>query len=234
MNGRIKIKAGLAGLLLLLSVPFCRLRAEEYVKYVQKIFPLHEKTDCLIDSRFGQIVIRQWAFDSVRVEASFRIRGVESWEKESLAGLVGLKGEEWPGTLKISTVTDTAFERQGDLVVEMKIWVPEMLVLDVVNRYGSIYLPYYKASAHLSLSSVYGDIQVDTLEAPSGQEVYLNVAYGKLNVRSCQRAIIRSVYSSLGVEKSRYLQIKAEKSFISLQQTDSLISEGKYNQYKIK
>ena len=50
----------------------------------------------------------------------------------------------------------------------------------------------------------------------------------------CSKALIRSSYSSVDIDKASFLQIKAEKSQIEVQAADTLISEGKYNVYRVK
>lgn len=208
--------------------------AEGYVKYVRQLFPVGEGTHCLMDCKFGRIHLQQWGKDSLLVEASFRVEQAEEWEKESLAEQLGIEVKAWPGVWKMYTQIGEGFEHEGDLAIEMKIFVPRKIVLDVVNRYGDIRVPVYQAVLPLSLTAVYGNIRIDSIASLPGSPVRLNVSYGELDVRNCEKADIRSTYSVVGVKTARYLQIKAEKSAVSLQAADTVLSEGSYNRYEVK
>lgn len=221
----------MAGLCLLF---YCSLQAEGYIKYVRKQFPVSSETNFYLQSEFSRVVLRQWEKDSVLLEASFRVEGVEEWEKEELAEQVGVMSESWPGTLKIRTALDTNFTCTDRLVVELAVWVPGALIMDLVGRYTSFYLPEYTARKHISLTAVYGDIRIDSLASEESVGVFLNVSYGKLDIRDCSRARIHSSYSSVETRKAGFLQIKAEKSVIEVEAADTLFSEGKYNRYRIR
>ena len=205
-----------------------------YVKYIRKILPVESGTDFFMDSKFGEIILRQWEKDSLLIEASFRVLHTEDWEKEELSRQLDMKFETWPGTVKVKTEISDEFDREGDLKVETTVYMPEQMVLDLVNRHGNIHIPVYRVQKYLGLTAIYGNIDVDTLISADTAKVYLNVTYGKLQIKECVKAVIRASSSALGVKKGRFLQIKAEKSRIFLESVDSVLSEGKYNLYELK
>lgn len=209
-------------------------QAGDYVKYMRQVYGVEAGTDCLMDFKFGQIVLRQWEKDSILVEASFRVKGVEDWEKEALAEYLDFRLASWSGVWKLYLEVASGFGREGDLVAEMQVWVPRKITLDLVNRFGNIRLPDYDAQLPLSLTAVYGNIEVDTVRSLPEVEVCFNVSYGKLEVRNCEKANVRSAYSSVGVKLARFLQIKAEKSYLVLRNTDTIVSQGEYNNYDIR
>ncbi|WP_251619794.1 hypothetical protein [Odoribacter lunatus] len=210
-----------------------RLYADDYVKYVRQMYPVKPQTNCLVDLKFAQVILKQWERDSILLEASFRIKEVEEWEKETLAEQLNFCLRSWADIWKLHLELAPEFNRGGDLVAEIKIWVPRDITLDIINRYGTINLPDYDARLPLSLTTVYGNINVDTVRSLPQTEIRLNVSYGKLEIKNCEKATIRSAYSSVGVKTARYLQIKAEKSTLRLQNTDTIISQGEYNHYDI-
>lgn len=209
------------------------LHADDYVKYVRRMYGVEAGTACLMDFRFGQVVLRQWERDSILLESSFQVKHVEEWEKEGLAERLEFRLDAWRGVWKLYLEVAPDFGREGDLVAEIKVWVPRNLVLDVVNRYGNISLPNYDARLPLSLTTIYGDINVDTVRSSPDAEVRLNVSFGKLEIKNCEKATIRSSYSSVGIKSARYVQIKAEKSTLLLSNTDTILSDGEYNRYRI-
>ncbi len=103
-----------------------------------------------------------------------------------------------------------------------------------MNRFGNIHLSEYHAELPLSLTVVYGNIQADSVSSQPDAELFFNVSYGKLEIRNCEKANVRSAYSSVGVKSARFLQIKAEKSYISLWNTDTIIGQGEFNNYDIR
>ncbi|HBO26337.1 MAG TPA: hypothetical protein DD657_06020 [Culturomica sp.] len=212
----------------------CSVYADGYVKYVRKLLPVAEGTDFYMESIYGHITLHQWEKDSVLVEASFQVERAEDWEKEELAGQLDLLVETWPGTINIRTQVAEEFEQAGSLLVETVLWVPKGMVMDLVGRYSFIYVPAFVVCEHTSLTAIYGDIRIDSLQSVNDREIYLNVSYGKLLVDCCSKALIRSSYSSVDIDKASFLQIKAEKSQIEVQAADTLISEGKYNVYRVK
>lgn len=208
--------------------------AGDYVKYVRQMYGVEAETNCLMDFRFGQVVLRQWEKDSILLEASFRVTNAEEWEKEELARHLGFRLDSWPGVWKLYLEIAAGFNREADLKAEINVWVPQRITLDLMNRFGNIYLPEYHAQLPLSLTAVYGNIRTDSIASLPETELFFNVSYGKLEIRRCGKANVRSAYSSVGVKSARYLQIKAEKSYIALSNTDTIVSQGEYNNYDIR
>lgn len=220
--------------LLLILAGSSYIQAGDYVKYVRQIYAVNAETNCLMDFKFSRVVLKQWEEDSILVEASFRVKGVEEWEKEGLAEQLAFRLQSWPGVWKLYLEIAPEFNREGDLIAEISVWVPEKVTLDLINRYGNIYLPDYYAKLPTSFTTIYGNIEADTIQSLPDAEVRLNVSYGKLEVKKCEKANVRSSYSSVGMKSARFLQIKAEKSYLILQDADTVISEGKYNRYEVK
>lgn len=212
----------------------CRGYAGDYVKYVRQMYPVETGINCLMDFRFGEIALKQWEKDSILVEASFRVKDVEEWEKENLAEHLGFRLDAWSDVWKLYLEIASGFSREGDLKAEINVWVPRRITLDVMNRFGNIHLSEYHAELPLSLTVVYGNIQVDSVSSQPDAELFFNVSYGKLEIRNCEKANVRSAYSSVGVKSARFLQIKAEKSYISLWNTDTIIGQGEFNNYDIR
>lgn len=210
------------------------IQAGDYVKYVRHQYAAEAETNFLMDFKFSQVILRQWEKDSILIEASFRVKQAEEWEKEGLAEQLAFRLDTWPGVWKLYLEIASEFNREGDLVAEVHVWVPRKITLDLINRYGNVYLPEYDALLPLSLTAIYGNIGVDTIRSLPEAEVRLNVSYGKLEVKNCEKANIRSAYSSVGIKSARLLQIKAAKSYLILQNTDTVISEGEYNNYDVR
>ncbi len=207
--------------------------AGDYVKYVRQMYAVEAGTNCLMDFRFGQVVLKQWEKDSILVEASFRVKNVEEWEKEDLAEHLGFRLDAWSDIWKLYLEIASGFNREADLKAEINVWVPQRITLELLNRFGNVRLPEYHAQLPLSLTAVYGNIQADSVSSLPDAELFFNVSYGKLEIRNCEKANVRSAYSSVGVKSARYLQIKAEKSYIALWNTDTIVSQGEFNKYDI-
>ena len=187
--------------------------AGDYVKYVRQMYAVEAGTNCLMDFRFGQVVLK--------------------WEKEDLAEHLGFRLDAWSDIWKLYLEIASGFNREADLKAEINVWVPQRITLELLNRFGNVRLPEYHAQLPLSLTAVYGNIQADSVSSLPDAELFFNVSYGKLEIRNCEKANVRSAYSSVGVKSARYLQIKAEKSYIALWNIDTIISQGEFNKYDI-
>ena len=219
--------------LFLLCTGFFPVQAEGYVKYDRKIFPVPEPTDLFLNSRYGRITLCQWPKDTISMEISFRIAGVEEWEKELYAGLLETKIEYWPGTVKAAIDIDGQFDRQEELTVEIVLYVPESVKTDISDQYGKISVSGYHAARPLALTSVQGEVRIDSLSSEKAGEVVVVLQQSKLEITNSGQAVIRSSYSAVNGKNARYFYIKAENSDIFLNSIDSLRSEGRSNRYRI-
>lgn len=208
--------------------------AMEPVKYVRKIFQVDPVSEFYLNCKYGHIELQQWDGDSIVVEATFSVMNKEMWEVEGLKEKMDFKCESWKGMVRMETSIDSVEERTNEIVVDMVVKVPEFVTLNIVNRYGYIHLPSFYAYRNTILSMIYGDIVVDHIGSSDDVTVRLNVSYGKLTVADCYSANIKSAYSSVGVKKARFLDIRAEKSRIYIGDVDSLVSRGKYNIYEVE
>lgn len=207
--------------------------AFEPVKYIRKVFVADRKTEFYLNSSFGQITLHQWETDSIVVEATFLMSDTENWEVENLEDEVDLKSQTWGDIVNVYTDISSGLEESKKLRVDMQVWVPEFVILDIVNRYGEIKVPVYNAYRSTILSAIYCDVNIGKLHSSSDVQVMLNISYGHLRVDQCTKAQVRAAYSEVNIQRAGILDIRGEKSDFSITSVDSIRVDGPLNYYKV-
>lgn len=193
---------------------------------VKACFPAAKGLQLFVEHRFGRLEVRQQDTDSVGVE-------IFVLPVEQQKGWGELKSEAWGNTLKLRTTMDAAYNGVDDMEVRMILTVPEYVWVDLSNRYGSIYIPFFNAYLPARFTAVYGSLVVDTLRSSRDILPALNVSYGSLKVTECPTVEVRAAYARADIGKAANLQLRVEKSGFHIGEADTIIATGKYAGFEI-
>lgn len=200
--------------------------AEGYLKYIRKIFQVVPGTELFAGNRYGTVRVIQSDCDSLIAEVRVSISAADTALEEIVPRWLNLESEAWDGTVRLETIVDSSFKKVDDLRVDMTLYVPEYVAVNIENRYGDICIPCFNARLPLRLSCIYGDIRVDTLHSFADAGVSLNVAYGHLKIGRCGNASIKSAYSDVETAEAGNLDIKSEKSDVLVHLADTVVIQG--------
>jgi hypothetical protein len=194
-----------------------------------------------VDNKYGNITLRSWDKDSIRINSEIRIN---SKSRDRLALLVkrsrasiyltsdfadvktvvdeSTLAKEWR---KIKSIASSG----GDQIeVSYVIYVPRTAKLEISNRFGNTYI--HNHTGRIFINSEHGDVRLGT--TPNLERA--KVSFGKLFAKEVKRAELTLIFCDLDISKSKSLRINSKSSTIQLGQISRVVVQSTRDKIDIK
>ncbi|MGR3810617.1 hypothetical protein [Jiulongibacter sp. NS-SX5] len=171
----------------------------EKKKKVTHTHHLSSKDDIHIDNHFGNVKVKIWDKEEVKVNIEITANAETEKKVETFLNIVKIKSEKKNGTVYFTTdlqCLTSAFEdnvgsgpnERNFLKVDYEVWMPQNHNLAVNNSHGDVYIP--KFLAVLDLHQKYGNLYADqirnnysNIELNFGKGFIKNMKGGQLNAK---------------------------------------------------
>jgi len=196
---------------------------------ITRVFPVTENPGLIIDNKHGQIDLKIWEKDSIKVVVEIEVEGRDEHQVEDLMDNVEPQFSVFNDVIEIETnISDQKkglFERliaavdifdKSDIDVDYTIWAPVNTTIDIKNKFGDILLENFTKSTRVDLS--YGDFRMDTIP----ENTKLNLKFGKLIVRHLVAAEVNLKHYTAKIKSADRLQLKSSNSDIQIKKMNIL------------
>ncbi|MFY0599206.1 MAG: hypothetical protein JXR03_06010 [Cyclobacteriaceae bacterium] len=244
----------------LLVLCFCLIASAQSTrmeKKYDKSFPANEGGRLDINNKYGEVIIRVWDRDSVRVMVNIEAAGKTSATVQKnmeriditfravgdliTASTVVRKGSGFFKELmsEVDDYSKSIFGSNG-LKVNYEVWIPEDFNLNVENKFGNIYMA--DLSGKVSLYLAHGDLKANRLDG----EVSIRQSFGKNNIdfikdgtltyRGVESRIgeakvlkVESSSSELEIDDVTYVQLNSRNDKIYITEADEIVGDGTFS-----
>lgn len=172
-------------------------------------------------NKYGEVIIRTWDSDSVRIDVLVRAEGKNSAAVNKSMDKVDIKFRKVGSIVSAVTELSTGRGVFGNLMSEVQgvvgsnklqvnyeVWLPQDVLLSVENKFGDVYLASLDARVDLDVS--HGDIKAENFSAT----LNLKHSYGKAYFGEIADAIAILRGSEIHFEKAKTLNIESGSSEI--------------------
>lgn len=226
-------------LAILLSASLAQAQFTE-TKDVSKYQAFDPKGVLNIENRYGNITVRSWQADSIRITAQIMI---SSKSRDRLAQLQKRSQVEMYITndfADVKTVVDESTLAKewrniknlassgGDQIeVNYVVDVPTGIKLEITNRFGNTYI--HKHNGRIMLDSEHGDVRLGTTPNLERAEV----SFGKLYARVLNKSDLDLAFCDLDIDKASTLKIRSKSSTIHLGELKNVYVQSARDKIKI-
>jgi len=237
---RIVISA-LRILCLLLITGTASIGQHNQTKEVDRSAAFSENGVFSIENKYGDITIRSWAKDSVRIHATIK---TSSKSRDRLAMLdkrsrvsiylnsdfadVKTVVDESTLAKEWRNIKNMATSGGDQIVVDYVIDVPRSVKLEIVNRFGNTYIDNH--SGRINIDSEHGDVRLG--KAPQLEDAH--IAFGKLFAREVGRPELEMNFCDLDVGKATSLKIHSKSSTMHIGQVGNVYLRSTRDKVTVK
>lgn len=216
-----------------------------------------------IANKYGEVIIRTWDKDSVRVRVEMKAEGKttemlrKSMDKvdivyhhvgNNISVTTRVIQPTGPGVLKdllneVDDYSKTLFA-STKLTVNYEVWLPANFNLSIDNKFGDVYTSSLTGSVYISLA--HGDIKANRLDG----QLDLKHSYGKssfdfvkkgsivlrgaeIKIEQAERLNVESGSSELTLGKLEYLQLNSRNDKVSITEVNELLAEGSFTDLNV-
>lgn len=179
-----------------------------------------------ITNRYGDVIVRAWDLDSVRFDVTLKAEGKTSDAVNKSMSRVDVR------FLKVGSVVSaetTVGKNRGflgnalnnvegvvganKLSVVFEVWMPKGLSLDLINKFGDVYLEDLDSDVRITLA--HGDMRAGKI----GGRFVLEHSFGKVSIRDLKNGNLKLRASELNLDQSERLEIESGSSKIYIGKT---------------
>lgn len=198
-------------LLFLLIVPFFALAGSDDPRLEKKInreFSIRSDGRVELDNRYGNIDIAIGSSNQVKIDVTIAATAPNERRAQEMLNKVTIAFEE--GNNRVSARTDigsntswTSWLTPGktEIDIHYQVSVPADVYLDLVNRFGNIYLETTNRDLEIDLS--YGDLRLGDINA----KLKLTMMYSEGSISQIKEGNLQMAYSELEMEDASQLDL---------------------------
>ena len=201
-------------------------------KKIIKNYSVSNNDKLNIENEYGQVTVNTWDKNEVNVEVTVMSNaGTESKTQEILES-VNISETRAGGSIYLKTLIRASNFKAGksSLKVNYNISVPAWLSMNIVNKFGNVYLP--SLTGNLQLKVTYGNIKAGKLLGSS--EKRIEVSFGAADIDEVENLSIESKYSKLNIDKINKAEIQNAFGKTVIQEANSLRVTQKYGDLDLR
>jgi hypothetical protein len=213
-------------------------------KVIERGFEVKSNVTIDLSNKYGQVILNSWDRDSVVLKIQITAYGKNDDAVEKMMDRVDFDFNNTANFLTIETVFDRnsgvfkdlwnsvsdaskTLISKSRITVDYEIYVPTKSTVEVVNRFGNIYVNQHGGKLIIDLS--HGDFRASNLEAP----LDLTLGYGRANIRTIREARINLKGGDLDINRAAQLDLESTSSEVYIQDVSSLRLDSRNDQMRL-
>ncbi|MFT6866488.1 MAG: hypothetical protein ACJA08_001319, partial [Cyclobacteriaceae bacterium] len=212
-------------------------------------------------NKYGEVIVRVWNEDSVRVVVNIEASGKSSEIVQKNIGRIDVSFRAVGDLITVSTVVNKGsgmfkeFLSEVDdysksilgsngLTVNYEIWLPNDFNLNIENKFGNIYMA--DLDSRISIDLAHGDLKANKLNG----QVSIKHSFGKNNIdyikngtlsfkgaqskiRDAQMLNIESSSSEIELDKVTYAQLNSRNDKIYIAEAQEIVGDGTFSDLNV-
>lgn len=219
----------IAFLLLALVAIQLPLKAEQ-VKKIHKSWPINKVKSLDLENKFGNINFINTRDDSVVIDVVIETEN-GSHRYNSISDMIDFSFSFEDGEINARTNFEDRFKTNQEFTIIYTINIPVDKQLDITNKFGNVTLTDLKAKGTFEIS--YGNIYGNSLQAPSGEMIEIDLKYGNASFENINRLDAHIAYSKFRTGKIEKAELETSYSTLTLDNCKILDSNSQYDNFVI-
>jgi len=172
-------------------------------------------------NKYGEVIVRTWDSDSVKIDVLVRAEGRNSAAVNKSMNKVNIKFRKVGTIISAITELNSGGGVLGNLLSDAKgvvgnnklqinyeVWLPQQVLLSVENKFGDVYLSSLGSRVNLDVS--HGDIKAENFSST----LSLKHSYGKAYFGNVSEVIANLRGSEIYFEEAKMLNVESGSSEI--------------------
>ncbi len=230
MKPIVKISFFILAFLLMLGIKGVK-AGDEYSRVIRKEFAVNADAQLTVNNRFGKVHCTNWDKNIVAIEVTITVAatGQEAANRKLDRIAIDITGTP-DAVTAVTRLDDTKGSNNGRFSIDYKISMPVGLNLDIVNKFGDIYINEVQGRARIDLG--YGNLEVKKL---GNSDNLLDIKFSKARVNWIKGAVLTLKYSEMDIDYAGSLRLDSKFSDLDAEKIIALnvvFEGGKLNMEK--
>ncbi len=206
---------------------------EEFQKKIKKEFEINSDALLKLSSKYGSITCKNWEKNIISFEVTIEVEAANKEKSEEIFNNISIDFSGNKSVVEAKTVfNEKVFtlisNKNNKLNVNYDIYFPETISLELVHKYGAVFIEDVNGKVFLDVS--YGSIQSGDIGANNNE---LRIGYCKASVEEFCGGNIDVKYSSFNMDECKNGNFNSKYSTITIGEADDLILDSGYDHFTI-
>lgn len=220
------------------TLAFAQVRQE---RDYNRSFSIEENAKVEIVSKYGEVIIQTWDYDSVKFEVLVKAEGRNSSVVRKSMDRVSIRFRKVGSIVSAITQVEKGSGFLGGLMsevegvvgpnnklqVDYQVWIPENVDLSVENKFGDVYLSDLFGKIDLDVS--HGDIKANHIN----QSMILKHSFGKSSFGNIEDANLTLRGAEFKVDEAGKLNFESGSSEIVIDKVDRIQFNSRNDKIKL-
>lgn len=192
------------------------------VRKVSKSFNLDKDDKVVIDNQYGEIVLKTWNKNEVKVDVDINVYSNSESDAQKLIDGVSIDGNKSGNEVVFRTsianrngnfgsvIRNGIVKKRREMKINYVIYMPANNAVQLTQKYGNINIESFNGPTAIRIQ--YGSLKADALNNSNN---YINVEYGKTEVGAINGAVIKHNYGS-GVNIGEANTLDIDASYVGI------------------
>jgi hypothetical protein len=229
-------------------------------KSYERTYRVTPETTVEINNKYGKIHVIPWDKDSVKITASMSVYSNNLTRLEKVKNGINFNFTDTRyyisaitdfGTssnqilTELKTLSDVLISGQNQIEINYLVYCPSHINLNLVNKFGDIYIDDIVGNLKISLSN--GDLKINSVEGEAQIEIafgsgiindlregQLTVSYSDIKVKDAMKLILDSKSSTINVDKADYIKATSRRDKYFVNTVESFYCNSEFSQLWIE
>lgn len=219
-------------LLIVSSNAFCS-PPQEFQKKISKEYQINPDAFLKLNSKYGQISCKNWEKNVISIEVTIEVEAPNQEVSQEIFDKINIDFNATKSVVEVKTdfnesVFDLISKKKNKLNVNYDVFYPETINLEVMHKFGSLFVEDVKGKVVLDLS--YGSLQAGDINAINNE---LIIGYCKASIDDFGGGEVDVRYSTLSMDETKKSNINSKYSTLTINEANHLFIDSGYDHFKI-
>lgn len=216
-------------LLFIILFSFSTAFAEEFEKSIKKSYDVNKNATLILKNKFGEIRCETWDKNIISIDVQILVDAKNEQKAQKVFEKINIEISDSKNLVEAITHIESINNSSQEFSVNYKVFFPETITLNLVNKFGNTYLPNIYGSSNIKIS--YGDINANGL---LNNDNKLKVVYGDACIDKIKKADIEISYSEVSIYNMGIAKIDSKFSELSIDNINELDLVTQYDEIEIE
>ncbi len=199
----------------------------EKEKKEHKQYTVPDGGKLFIDNTYGKVHINTWDKNEITIDITVTAKAKNDEQAQEILDRISFSasGEEGGRNVFCKTVLATQKHNieQSSMQIDYVINAPKKNALDIINKYGDVFLADFSGKLNMHVS--YGGLDMQTI---TGGDKNIKVAYGSAMVSSIESGSFDISYTNLTIESAGKIDVTNKFGNSNITSVQNLSIDQKY------
>jgi hypothetical protein len=203
-------------------------KRDDYTRTMKEKYEVNSNALLVVKNKFGDVHCQNWNENVISIEVTITVEASSEDKANKVFNKIDVLMKGSKDKVEAITELDGSFDNV-EFSIDYDIMMPSSINLDLINKFGEIYIDEVDGTAKIGLS--YGDMEVTAFNSP---DVTLDIKFSDAEVDFIKAGKVDVQYSDVEINGAEKLDLKTRFSDVEIGNMGELNLDSQYDDLGIE